>query len=305
LPQEWEKTIAMKRTNAPVNPMATEGRETVMAVLRRDRAQLARLISEPSNWTREMNFTNRLRPPDVPLRWQVSDLVGHMTETVDAYTETWLAIRRGGTRADRVPGGSLTEPAALANLSRDLAIKRFASSCATLDGLLAALTPEEWTGLLIPHPDPYNRDGVAVVASPVPAGYYAGFQIIDCAVHIYDIEYGLGNKLATIDKATAGLILPFALTFWKSSVDPKTASGLDASYGIAVDGPWGGRWRARIRNGVWTTEVENGEFAGCDALFRYPSAADLVLTFFGRYPGGSASGDLYVIAKVRDLFLPF
>ena len=40
---------------------------------------------------------------------------------------------------------------------------------------------------------------------------------------------------------------------------------------------------------------------GCDAVFRFDSPQDLVLTFFGRYPGGSATGDPEVIHKVRHL----
>jgi hypothetical protein len=36
-------------------------------------------------------------------------------------------------------------------------------------------------------------------------------------------------------------------------------------------------------------------------VFRFDSPQDLVLTFFGRYPGGSATGDPEVIHKVRHL----
>jgi hypothetical protein len=138
-------------------------------------------------------------------------------------------------------------------------------------------------------------------SGPVPAGFYGTFQIMDYGVHPYDVEYGLGNKLATIDEATAGLILPFAFIFWQYQVDQKAAVGVDTQYGIEVAGPWGGKWRITVKDGKWTPEPETGNFDGCEALFKFDNAADLVLTFFGRYPGGSASGDPEVIHQVRHL----
>jgi hypothetical protein len=142
-------------------------------------------------------------------------------------------------------------------------------------------------------------------AGPVPAGFYGTFQIMDYGVHPYDIEYGLGNKLATIDEATAGLILPYSFIFWMLTVDQKVAAGLDTQYGIETDGAWGGKWRITVKDGKWSSEAEKGNFEGCDALFHFDSAAEHVLTFFGRFPGGSASGDPAVINKVRHLFYSF
>jgi hypothetical protein len=128
---------------------------------------------------------------------------------------------------------------------------------------------------------------------------------MDYGVHPYDIEYGLGNKLATIDEATAGLILPYSFIFWMYTVDQKVAEGVDAQYGIETEGPWGGKWRVTVKDGKWSSEPEKGNFEGCDAKFHFDSAADHVLTFFGRFPGGSATGDPEVIHKVRHLFFSF
>jgi hypothetical protein len=89
------------------------------------------------------------------------------------------------------------------------------------------------------------------------------------------------------------------------TVDQKVAAGVDAQYGIDVDGPWGGKWRATVKDGKWSSESETRNFEGCDAVFHFNNAAELVLTFFGRFPGGSASGDPEVIHKVRHLFFSF
>lgn len=147
--------------------------------------------------------------------------------------------------------------------------------------------------------------GLSPVRRTRACRFYGTFQIMDYGVHPYDIEYGLGDKLATVDEASAGLILPFAFIFWMYTVDQKVAAGVDAQYGIEVKGPWGGKWRATIKDGKWTSEPETGKFEGCDAVFTYDSAADAVLTFFGRFPGGSATGDPEVIHKVRHLFFSF
>ena len=161
--------------------------------------------------------------------------------------------------------------------------------------MLDALKPDEWTGFMVSHP----------FAGPVPAGAYATFQIMDYGIHPYDIEYGLGNKLATIDEASAGLILPFTFIFWQNTVDQKAAEGVDITYGIEVAGPWGGKWRCTVKDGKFAYEPEKGNFEGCAALFSFASPQEEVLTHFGRYPGGSASGDPEVIEKVRHLFFPF
>src|SRR5207245_11367188 len=105
---------------------------------------------------------------------------------------------------------------------REEALARFKKDAGKLDGILEALTPDEWTGFMVYHP----------FAGPVSAGFYGTFQIMDYGVHPYDIEYGLGNKLATIDEATAGLILPYSFIFWMNTVDQKVAAGVDAQYGI-------------------------------------------------------------------------
>jgi len=163
------------------------------------------------------------------------------------------------------------------------------------DKLLEELTPQEWTSFIVYHP----------FAGPVPAGFYGTFQIMDYGVHPYDIEYGLGNKLATIDEASAGLILPFAFIFWMYTVDQDVAKGQKFTYGIQVDGPWGGKWRATVKDGAWSSEAESGNFEGCDALIHFNNAAEAVLTFFQRFPGGSAIGDEDVINTIRKLHFRF
>jgi uncharacterized protein (TIGR03083 family) len=279
----------MSTTIAPVNPMAAEGKETVMKVMRRDRDNFTKMVSDPKNWNVMTRCTG----------WEVRDLVGHMIDVMEGYFKNWEAAKAGKDGSAlglTVMGETLNDHALdFRKLSREEALDRFKKDAMKLDGLLEELTPEQWTGWMVYHP----------FAGPVPAGFYGTFQIMDYGVHPYDIEYGLGDKLATIGEDTAGLILPYAFVFWQYTVDAKNAAGLDFTYGIDVGGPWGGKWRATVKDGTWSHVAEKDNFKGCDALFKFENAGEAVLSFFQRFPGGSASGDPDVIEAVRHLHFRF
>ncbi len=274
---------------APVNPFAAESKDTVLSVMRRDREKFTRLVSDPKNWNVQTRCTE----------WETRDLVGHMIDVMEGYFKQWDLARKGqeATTAGMVVMGSSLNDHALdfRKLSREEALDRFKKDAAKLDAMLEALTPEEWTSFMIMHP----------YGGPAPAGAYATFQIMDYGVHPYDIEYGLGDKLATIDEASAGLIWPFAFVFWPYTVDEKVAKGQNFAYGIQVDGPWGGKWRATVKDGKWSAEAETGNFEGCDALIHFDNAGEAVMTFFQRFPGGSATGDEDVINTIRKLHFRF
>src|SRR5437762_11818140 len=69
----------------PVNPMAAEGKDTVMAVLRRDRANFTRLVCDPKHWSVDTRCTG----------WEVRDLVGHMIDVMGGYFKKWEAAEAG------------------------------------------------------------------------------------------------------------------------------------------------------------------------------------------------------------------
>lgn len=275
---------------APVNPFSGESKEPILEVMRRDRAKFTRLVEDPANW----NVMTRCAG------WETRDLVGHMIDVLEGYFGVWDAALKGDTPTPAgmaVMGSTLNDHALdFRGLSRDEALARFKADAAKFDAILEGLTPEQWGGgLVVSHP----------YAGPVPSGCYASFQIMDYGIHPYDIEYGLGDKLASIPEDSAGIILPFTFIFWQNTVDQKAAAGFQTTYGIEVGGPYGGKWRCSVKDGQFAYEPESGGFEGCEALFSFESAADEVLTHFGRYPGGSAKGDPEVIEKVRHLFFPF
>jgi len=273
---------------APVNPMAAEGKGTVLDILRRERRRFFDLVEAPDNWNLQTRCTD----------WEVRDLVGHMIDVTEGYFERWDLASKGQEASAvglQVMGETLNAHAMeLRKLSRDDALARLRADAEKMMSTLEALTPDEWTGFMVTHP----------YMGPVPAGFYAAFQIMDYGIHPYDIEYGLGDKLAELDEATAGVLIPYCHIIMQYTVDEGSARGVDCVYGMDVSGPWGGRWRVTVKDGQWESKPEEGTLEGCDAVFRY-TPSDFVLTVFGRFPGGSASGDPEVIDQVRGLFFRF
>jgi len=278
----------MSALMAPVNPMAAEGKDTVLDILRRDQKKFFDLVEDPRNWNVQTRCTE----------WEVRDLVGHMIDVTEGYLSRWEVAGKGesaGALGLPVMGETLNDHALeFRKLSRDEALGRLNDDRSKMMSIFDALTPDEWTGFMVTHP----------YMGPVPAGFYPAFHIMDYGIHPYDIEYGLGDKLAELDEATAGVLIPYCHIIMQYTVDQKAAEGVDAVYGIDVSGPWGGRWRATVKDGQWSSQPEAGDFEGGQALFRY-TPSDFVLTVFGRFPGGSATGDPEVIEKVRGLFFRF
>jgi hypothetical protein len=87
---------------APVDPMAAEGKETVLDVLRRDRKKFFDLVEDPANWNVQTRCTE----------WEVRDLVGHMIDVNEGYLARWEVARKGETADDSErPRAGVPQPA--------------------------------------------------------------------------------------------------------------------------------------------------------------------------------------------------
>src|SRR2546425_8654740 len=120
-------------TMAPVNPFAAESKDTVMSVMRRDRANFTRLVEDPKNWDVMTRCTG----------WEVRDLVGHMIDVMEGYFTVWDIARRGEqhTPAGMAAMGTTLNDHALEfrGLNRDEALARFKADATKFDGMLDAL----------------------------------------------------------------------------------------------------------------------------------------------------------------------
>src|SRR4030081_3178858 len=108
----------MSSAIAPVNPMAAEGKEVVMDVMRRDRKKFFDLVENPANWNVQTRCTE----------WEVRDLVGHMIDVTEGYLTRWAMDKRGeevGTAGVLVMGEGLNDHALeFRSLTREDALAR-------------------------------------------------------------------------------------------------------------------------------------------------------------------------------------
>jgi uncharacterized protein (TIGR03083 family) len=269
-----------------INPMEYSSKDVVLDVVRTERARFYEIIDNPANWTVDTRCEG----------WQVRDIVGHMIDVTESYLNRWDLANKGQeapaglgwlVMAETLNDGAL----AFRRLSRDEAIARLKSSSDKLLSILDGLSEDEWYNFQVSH----------VFSGPLPAMFYAPFQIMDYGVHTWDMHWGLGDKHAKLDERTAGVLIPYMFIIWQYSVKQEAAEGVDMKYGIKVDGEWGGQWLATVKDGQFSYEASD-DLSGTQALFHYRHPSDMVLTTYQRIAGGETSGDPAVIDKARNLF---
>ncbi|MEW5958339.1 MAG: maleylpyruvate isomerase family mycothiol-dependent enzyme [Chloroflexota bacterium] len=268
-----------------INPMDYSGKDVVLDVIRTERGRFYEVIDNPDNWKVDTRCEG----------WQVRDMVGHMIDVTEGYLDRWEKARKGqdapvlGLLA---MAETLNEHAlALRSLSRDEAISRLKTASDKMMNIFDNLSVAEWGGFNVTH----------TFMGPLPTLFYTAFHVMDYGVHTWDMHWGLGDKEAKIDERTAGVLVPYMFILMQATLDQKAAKGVDITYGIKVDGEWGGQWKITVKDGQFNyTAVDDLSNAPAVLHFKHPS--DMVLTAFQRIQGGETSGDMEVIKKVRGLF---
>jgi uncharacterized protein (TIGR03083 family) len=265
--------------------MDYSGNDTVLDVIRTERANFFDVIDDPNNWDVQTRCTE----------WEVRDIVGHMIDVTEGYLSRWDMARKNES-ADAlgllVMGETLNENAqGFRSLSREEAIARLKADSDKMLAIFDSLTADEWGGFNVTHP----------YMGPLPTLFYPAFHVMDYGVHTWDMNWGLGQKDAKLEERTAGVLVPYMFILMQVTVDQESAKDVDAVFGVKIDGEWGGQWRVTIKDGTFSYEpAENLE--GVQSLFHFKNASDFVLTTFQRFPGGETSGDPKVIDQVRHLF---
>ena len=269
----------------PPNPMDYSSKNLVLDVVRTERENFYQIIDQPQNW----------ESPTRSGHWQVRDLVGHLIDVTEGYLTRWDMARRG---EEAQPLGLLVMAQELdrvaltyRNLPREETIARLKASSDRLMSIFDSLTADQWGGFNVTH----------VFMGPLPMFFYPAFQIMDYGVHTWDMRQGLGQTGATVDERAAGVLVPYMFILMQYTVDQESAKGVEATYGIVVDGDWGGKWRVDVKDGQFSY-APTDDVATLPAVFHFRTASEFVLTAFQRIEGGEASGDPAVIAKARHLF---
>jgi uncharacterized protein (TIGR03083 family) len=265
--------------------MDYSAKDLVLDVVKTERGKFYAIIDVPQNW----------ESPTRSGHWQVRDLAGHMIDVTEGYLTRWDMARRkeeAGALGLPVMARELDRVAlTYRNLPREEVITRLKSSSDKLMTILDGLSAEQWGSFNVTH----------IFMGPLPMFFYPAFQIMDYGVHGWDMRMGLGETNAKVDERAAGVLVPYMFILMQYTVDEESAKGVDTTYGIVVDGEWGGKWRVTVKDGKFTYEPTT-DVSGLAAVFHYPDPSEFVLTAFQRIQGGEATGDPTVIAQVRKLF---
>jgi uncharacterized protein (TIGR03083 family) len=224
--------------------------------------------------------------------WQVRDLCGHMIDVTEGYLERF-ALARGGQEAPAALGlpimaQKLDEGATrFRSLSKADAVARLKTASDKMFELFDALDEKSWSGEIVAH----------TYMGPLPAYFFAAFQLLDYSVHSWDIKAGLGRDEPLSDAAAVTLI-PFMLIVIQYTVDAERAADLKTRFGIEVTGPGGGKWCVGVEG--TSVSIEEGTTEGCPTVFSF-KPSEFVLNTYQRVRSGSVAGDGALGERIRDL----
>jgi uncharacterized protein (TIGR03083 family) len=259
-----------------------DGKETILRVVRNEAERLFELAERPGAW----------EAPTACENWRVKDIVGHLIDTTEGYFTAFETARQsaGSPAAFGLPG--MHERAgemgiSLGVLPQHEAMSRIRGDLDKMMGILEPLTPEEWSGFMVPH----------FYMGPLPAFFYAAGQLMDYGVHSWDIRQGTGQAHGMSGDA-ADLLVPFMFVLWQSTIKPD-ADLSPFTIGIRVTGRNGGEYRVSV--GEEGMQFEPGSADDLPAVIDF-DAASLVLTTFGRSNSGTVRGDLALADRFLNLF---
>jgi len=243
--------------------------------------QMLQLASAPGAW----------EAPTAAGHWQVRDVIGHLVDTTEGYFAAIDIARSGGTPPEplgvrdmnrHVDEGAL----AFRGTPQDELLARLQKDRAEMLAFIEGLDAEQWGGLAVPHK----------YMGPLPAFFYPVAQLVDYAVHTWDIRQGAGGSHA-LEGDAADLLVPFCFIVWQSTadcgdVDPFTV-------GVRISGNNGGDTRVAV--GAEGMALEPGDLRDLPLVLEF-DAASFVLTAMGRVNGGTARGDAQLAERFCNLF---
>jgi uncharacterized protein (TIGR03083 family) len=280
---EDKEDVAMATEALPerVNVGDYAGKQFLLNLDRAERAEFYKLLDE-APWEGKTASGH----------WQVRDLCGHMIDVTEAYLERW-AMARAGQEAPapfglKIMAQKLDEGATrFRSLSKQDAIARLKTASDKMFEIFDGLDEQAWTGEIINH----------VYMGPLPAYFFAAFQLIDYSIHSWDIKAGLGRDEPLSDAAAVTLI-PFMLIVIQYTVDEERSRGLKTQFGIEVTGPGGGQWCVSVDGTQVSFEETSTE--NCAVAFSF-KPSDFVLSTYQRIRAGTLTGDAALGDRIRDL----
>ena len=256
-------------------------RDNLLEAVRTQSDGFLALAAKPGAW----------EAPTAAGHWQVCDVVGHLVDTTEGYFDGFDTARTGGTAPE--PLGVKTMNAhvdkgamAFHGTSQDELVSRLEDDRARMMTIMENLDADEWGGFMVPHK----------YMGPLPSCFYPVAQLVDYAVHSWDIRQGAGDPHA-MDGDAADLLVPFCWIVWQSTAE---TAGVDPfTIGVRLTGNNGGETRVSVTpEGVG---LEPGEVDDLPLVLEFDPAS-FVLTAMGRMNAGTARGDTDLAERYGGLF---
>jgi uncharacterized protein (TIGR03083 family) len=248
-----------------------DAKDNLLHVLSREAEALFELAEASDSWT---------APTASPL-WEVRDVVGHLIDVTESYFIEFDAAQSGAAPAD--PLGLTVMPERLDEgakehriLPRGDAMDRLRADFAKMIEICEALGPDQWAGLTVRHK----------YLGPLPAYFYPVFQLIDYAVHGWDIRQGTDRAHGLTGDA-ADLLAPFMFILWQATAQIPADTKAYA-VGVRVLGDNAAGYLVSI--GPDGLSYAQQDVSGLPAVIEF-DAGSLVLTAFGRVNAGTIRGD--------------
>jgi uncharacterized protein (TIGR03083 family) len=260
-----------------------DGKDTILRVVRAEADKMFAMVSATEAWERETPCS----------RWTTRDIVGHLVDTTEGYFAAFDAARAHNDgpaaftldRMSQVAGDRAIE---FRTASQAEMLDRLQTDFSKVMELLSAIGPDEWSSFIVTHP----------YMGPVPAFFYAAGQLMDYAVHGWDVREGSGAAHA-MDGEAADLLVPFMFVLWQSTIRPD-ADKSPFEIGIRVtSGHNAGDFRVSISPDGMSYAL--GAVDDLPTVLEF-DAASMVLTAFGRINGGTVRGDAALAERFLNLF---
>lgn len=256
-------------------------KDNLLRTVRQQSDQMLALASTPAAW----------EAPTAAGHWQVRDVIGHLVDTTEGYFTGFDIARSGGAAPDPLGVRTMNEHVdrgalALRTMSQDELLTRLEKDRAEMMAMIEGLDADAWSGFIVPHK----------YMGPLPSCFYPAAQLIDYAVHSWDIRQGAGQP-HVLDGDAADLLVPFCFIVWQSTAE---CAGVEPfSIGVRLSGNNGGDTRVTVSpDGV---ALEPGELGDLPLVLEF-DAASFVLTAMGRANAGTARGDNALAERFGKLF---
>jgi uncharacterized protein (TIGR03083 family) len=254
------------------NFMSYESKDNLLEGIRRESAGMFELAADPEVWM----------APTGAGHWQVRDVFGHLIDTTETYFVSFDAARGDGDGPPLVPLVDMAVHVdrgaqAFRELDREAALERLKTALDKMLEIEEALTEEDWGGLQVPHK----------YMGPLPAFFYPVFQLVDYAVHSWDIREGSGRPHA-LEARSADLLVPLCFVLWTATakVGPHTKP---MELGVRItSGENAGDTHISVGPDGLATSTDS--IADVPTVIEFDPAS-FVLTAYGRMNAGTVHGD--------------